>query len=651
MANSKITVDYNTMLNPDGTPKYKVTPTSGTILGAAAPSYAEGIPTVNSPIVFNGNATAPMINAPSSSTLVTPDPPKYSAVGTPNGGGGSSSVPGYYDYRTTVPSDVKDLYTDDIINTDSENKQIADEINNSGTGTGTSHLSYADQVLADTLGLNDTQYNYLIKSINNAKETGLALAEDVRSLLLQVSGDLRSQLYKAAESARKREEERAEIERQRGIYDASNAYEQNKATYGANAEALASMGLTGGGYSDYLNAKAYATQRGEVQAANAGAEAAKRAARYAEDESRNKADISYAEAASKAAAKYAEDVSSITTKYQDNLDKAELWKIEADAEANATYRDNVQKYKDTMFEDLLEEVNKGNYSAEELKPIIENLGFSDDQINMLNNAASKYSEKESAEKKDLQYQNYQRISAAIKENPDSYSDADIDRAVAEEAISAEDGELLKKEKVTSKTTLDAEELEYNIYSYIEAGDIAGATANADKLKAEGKIGDTTYKQAYHDAWKATLDAQTITADNIDSALRDIRSDKDSGKLSEEKANELIKHAWSTLGKTYTREQAGISNITHLKHPLPHTELDINGVSYENNLRGALNDSTKALLNGIATGDRKGTPKEGTIVEYNGKKYAYMEYADASSSWPTLSPTPDTIIGWVELVKS
>lgn len=626
MANSKITVDYNTMLNPDGTPKYNLTPTSGTILGAAPPSYAEGIPTVNSPIVFNGNATPPMFNAPSSSTLVTPDPPKYSAVGTPNGGGGSSSVPGYYDYKTSVPSDVKDLYTDDIINTDSENKQIADEINNSGTGTGTSSLSYAEQVLADTLGLNDEQYNYLIKSINNAKETGMALAEDVRSLLLQVSGDLRDQLYKAAESARKREEERAEIERQRGIYDASNAYEQNKATYGANAEALASMGLTGGGYSDYLNAKAYATQRGEVQAANAGAEAAKRAARYAEDESRNKADISYAEAASKAAAKYAEDVSSITTKYQDNLDKAELWKIEADAEANATYRDNVQK----MFEGLLEEVNKGNYSAEELKPIIENLGFSDDQINMLNNAASKYSEKEAAEKKDLQYQNYQSISKALKENPDSYSDADIDRAVEVEAITEDDGKRLKSEKASYNTTIGSELLQENIYDYIESGDIAGAIANADKLKAEGKMDEPTYQQAYHDAWKATLEGQTLTSDNIESTLREIRVDKESGKLSDKQATELSKYAWSTLGKIYTSSAYGLTIESESEY---YASVKIGDKEYRfaKLTNQPYYSELISTLNAICTGDKKTKPKDGTVVEYLGKIYVYTP-DDETSGW-------------------
>ena len=63
-----------------------------------------------------------------------------------------------------------------------------------------------------------------------------------------------------------------EAERQRGVIDARSSYEQNKATYGANAEQLAAMGLSGSGYSDYLNQQAYATQRAETQGANAQAE-------------------------------------------------------------------------------------------------------------------------------------------------------------------------------------------------------------------------------------------------------------------------------------------------------------------------------------------------------------------------------------------
>ena len=56
--------------------------------------------------------------------------------------------------------------------------------------------------------------------------------------------------------------------KEKEIVDAKNSYSQNMAGYGVNAAALSAMGLTGSGYSDYMNAKAYATYRNEVQQAN-----------------------------------------------------------------------------------------------------------------------------------------------------------------------------------------------------------------------------------------------------------------------------------------------------------------------------------------------------------------------------------------------
>lgn len=67
----------------------------------------------------------------------------------------------------------------------------------------------------------------------------------------------------------------AETERQRAVADSNAAYEQNKATYGTKAEKLASMGLTGSGYSDYIDSQAYTQHRAEVQNANAAAQKAK----------------------------------------------------------------------------------------------------------------------------------------------------------------------------------------------------------------------------------------------------------------------------------------------------------------------------------------------------------------------------------------
>ena len=70
----------------------------------------------------------------------------------------------------------------------------------------------------------------------------------------------------------------AAADRERATIDARTAYAQNRTTYGANAEALAGMGMQGSGYGDYLEGAAYAGQRADIQAARAGEIAAQREA-------------------------------------------------------------------------------------------------------------------------------------------------------------------------------------------------------------------------------------------------------------------------------------------------------------------------------------------------------------------------------------
>lgn len=79
--------------------------------------------------------------------------------------------------------------------------------------------------------------------------------------------------YIAEQKAREEEKRQAalkeaEIYKERASADAQASYMQNMSTYGVNAENMAQMGLTGGGYSDYLNAQAYAQKRSDMQAAD-----------------------------------------------------------------------------------------------------------------------------------------------------------------------------------------------------------------------------------------------------------------------------------------------------------------------------------------------------------------------------------------------
>lgn len=136
-----------------------------------------------------------------------------------------------------------------------------------------------------------------------------------------------------------------EAERQRGVIDARSSYEQNKATYGANAEQLAAMGLSGSGYSDYLNQQAYATQRAETQGANAQAES-----------NRLQAELSYTE----------------------NMMNLEKDKIE------------LEEQKKQHYTGLLTSANSGNYTAEQLEELGKQYGLSEEQIKSIMDAANTY---------------------------------------------------------------------------------------------------------------------------------------------------------------------------------------------------------------------------------------------------------------------
>ena len=60
----------------------------------------------------------------------------------------------------------------------------------------------------------------------------------------------------------------ANKEREVSYADANASYLQNRANYGLNAEQISKMGLTGGGYSDYINSQAYAQKKNDVRYAD-----------------------------------------------------------------------------------------------------------------------------------------------------------------------------------------------------------------------------------------------------------------------------------------------------------------------------------------------------------------------------------------------
>ena len=177
----------------------------------------------------------------------------------------------------------------------------------SGSKPQTSPMTYGQQLAAaaqqqtptestpDTLGGTGATGS---TGATGGSTTGSGEVDTYEEFLLKQEGFYKEQLDKLnaqIEQNKQNALQQAESERERAVIDARSSYEQNKATYGANAEQLAAMGLSGSGYSDYLNQQAYATQRAETQNANAQAETTKHAAEQQANSDKLNAELSYAE--------------------------------------------------------------------------------------------------------------------------------------------------------------------------------------------------------------------------------------------------------------------------------------------------------------------------------------------------------------------
>lgn len=220
-----------------------------------------------------------------------------------------------------------------------------------------------------------TPYQMYVNSITEQYQTGKINAETAKNLLLDAAEENRQTAYAAADRQLEESNAIADQTRERAIVDANSSYQQNLAGYGANAEAMANMGLTGSGYSDWLNAAAYAQNRGDVQAANAQSETAKRDAKYIADQTKNQADTTYNDAVFKAEADYLDTVNNLDTTYKTNLAEAELKNKENQLENKLNYKATMTAYTtDAEIDQMVKDGLISKRDATELKAYRGTLG-------------------------------------------------------------------------------------------------------------------------------------------------------------------------------------------------------------------------------------------------------------------------------------
>jgi hypothetical protein len=320
--------------------------------GAVAPS---------APPVSNPPANTPPATTPTSTPQVTTPTTSGTPAMTPSTSSPTTSTTqavtgfdSYEDYINNNTQNIQNVYNSTVETYDKQNAEALKHIDESlekgkeyatdvkeTTDTAleeqkNSVYKYADELLSSTLGYNEEAYGKLVEAITGQMEAGKLAASEAKNLLMMIADEAKNATYGAAERQRTEAERQADINRQRAITDANSAYEQNKAGYGANAEALGNMGLSGGGYSDWINASAYAQNRSEVQGARAQSDAAKREAKYTEDMTKLQADQEYSNKKYQAESDYLNKMHEIDTSYRANMSEAEQSKLAADKAAHDT---------------------------------------------------------------------------------------------------------------------------------------------------------------------------------------------------------------------------------------------------------------------------------------------------------------------------
>lgn len=237
---------------------------------------------------------------------------------------------------------------------------------------------------------------------------------------LNAATDRYNNTVNVAERNRDQTIENAEAERQRAIRDAGSSYQTEKSSYGANAEALRRMGLSGSGYAEYLDSKAYAQKRSDIQGANVLLETRKDAAGN-----------TYADAIAAAKDKLVTEQDTARDTYQENM-KA----YEEEQEAKA-------KEANSMYVQILGMVKNGSINEEEALRLAADYGLSTEQTETLSAAAKTVKEDEEKAFREESDANRQGYKTAIDALGKAYDIAEIDRALKNGSLTESDAEWLK----------------------------------------------------------------------------------------------------------------------------------------------------------------------------------------------------------------
>ena len=357
------------------------------------------------------------------------------------------------------------------------------------TGTGNSGTTYAANI---GTGANAEQKE--TANTNNAPPTTAttettAPTKETASEKPMTYNEYMEMLKAEAETSRQAADKQAEIAKERATVDAHADYEQSKATYGANAETMAQMGLTGGGYSDYLNAQAYAQKRDDIQHANVVEAATKAQNQATYQEYVNSLNQKLADKAL-----YEEQLAEQRAYAEKQLADERAYNEQQTADQRAWEEKQAeQTRKDGIYATLWEGVQDpdGTYTAEAIRALGKEYGLSEAQIGTLTNiltaTQAKSEEEKSSALKDAAI-------ADITSNGGNVSDGYLD-GLKDIGLSDEDAQEVQDAINNSVTNTAVEEID----AAIKSGDINSleyTLSKADKYYANGSITKEKYNELY-----------------------------------------------------------------------------------------------------------------------------------------------------------
>lgn len=415
----------------------------------------------------------------------------------------------------------------------------------------------------------------------------------------------------------------AEQTKARAMADAENAYAQNKATYGTNAETLAQMGLTGGGYSDYLQAQAYAQKRADKQVASA-----------QEIASKENAQATYQQYISSMNEKLAEKAL-----YEEQLEeqrKYERQQLEEQRKYNEEQAANSKKQNiyDSLWQGA-QNIDSG-YTAEAIDAICKEYGLSDEQAESLKNIlkitqanGSNTTTKETTETSN------QLLQQAIIDIKNGVADKDYIDTLKELGMTDDD----YNKAIDYLNTYNKNKSSDDIKQTIESGDLDSAESKIESGIKDGTIDeDTKYKSYYDIAIKDASNCKTIK--DVTDCQKRLETSKNAGNLTEADYANALKYLYANAGNVLPSAKYSIAYDKNLfGKELPNAsclKITLDGKTYTvETVQSLVDDDTAKVLNGMLGGHVYG----GAMAKIDGQIYIYRTYPKESDSYKN---------GWIKV---